>query len=161
MCQNFLCINIRPSRIQDPLEYKTHQKVLKIDIRPSYNREITVSWKWCYFEKESGTLKCCNALDQKPSNKGYWELSKKICILVFYLNMHSMSSYEDPGADFWKLNFLQTFNFDRQQIFSQLNNNHVLYLFEPSAYLAFICRILINGMALLLMYIITFYNTSS
>ena len=42
MCQNFLHINIRPSRIQDPLEYKTHQKVLKINIRPSYNREITV-----------------------------------------------------------------------------------------------------------------------
>ena len=35
-------VNIRPSRIQDPLEHKTHQKVLKMNIRPSYNREIMV-----------------------------------------------------------------------------------------------------------------------
>ena len=41
-CQKFLFINIRPSRIQDPFEYKMHQKILEINIRPSYNREITV-----------------------------------------------------------------------------------------------------------------------
>ena len=35
-------MNIRPSRIEDPLEYKMHKKVLKINIRPSYNRENRV-----------------------------------------------------------------------------------------------------------------------
>ena len=37
-----LNVNIRPSRIQDPLEHKTHQKVLEINIRPSYDSKITV-----------------------------------------------------------------------------------------------------------------------
>ena len=40
--QNFVYVNTRPSRLEDSLDYKTHQKVLKMNIRPSYNREITV-----------------------------------------------------------------------------------------------------------------------
>ena len=39
--QMFLNVNIRPSRIQDPLEYKTNHYVLKIDIRLSYNRNYS------------------------------------------------------------------------------------------------------------------------
>ena len=38
----FLYLNIRPPRIENPFYYKTHQKVLKTSIRPSYNREIMV-----------------------------------------------------------------------------------------------------------------------
>ena len=42
MHQTFLYVNKIPSRIENPLKYKMHQKVLKINVRPSYNRENTV-----------------------------------------------------------------------------------------------------------------------
>ena len=41
--QSFLHVNRIISQTQDPLEYKMHQKVLKMNIRPSYKRENTVS----------------------------------------------------------------------------------------------------------------------